>query len=231
MSALVQERAYWENPHQKTFRVLIGCQYLMNWSKKRRFSKSLQDKTSTERQHLENQWPSVSCQYAHEDIPSLESCLNSCAWIVFARACPNASRLWSIAAEIVEGSLSTSEIHSVHRAIAPSIHNTPWLRHWTMNTIDTICFNCIHKRAMFPKPSPSPGAMRLGRRGCSALDYISHGSRGYAGTPKMTTGTDTPPISHTVFDPCIPDYCLFVNTFEFEIVLSCRSLAQSSLHK
>ena len=80
------------------------------------------------------------------------------AWTVFTW-CPNAWRLWSIAAEIVEGSLSTSEAPSVHRAIAPSIHNTLWLRHRTMNTIDTIAFITVQ---CFLDLLPSPGVRARG---------------------------------------------------------------------
>ena len=64
------------NPTDVTASVTpIACEQYARYSSSR-FSKSLQDKTSTERQHLENQRLSVSSQYAHEDISSLESCLN-----------------------------------------------------------------------------------------------------------------------------------------------------------
>ena len=34
--------------------------------------------------------------------------------------------------------------------------------------------------------------------------FISHGSRGYAGSPKITTGTGTPPRTHMVLGTSVP---------------------------
>ena len=75
--------------------------YQYAWSSSNCFSKSLQDKTSRERQHPENQQLSISSQYAHEDISSLECCLPclhlDCLRTSMSKCLENVS----IAAEIV----------------------------------------------------------------------------------------------------------------------------------
>ena len=105
---------------------------------------------------------SVSSRYAHEDISSLESCLN-CLRLDCLRT-GMYKRLETVINSRWNRRRFSLYLRSPQRTqtIVPSIRYTPWLRHRTMNTIDTIRVNCIHNRAMFPRPSSLPGCVAPG---------------------------------------------------------------------